>query len=283
MRAFGLITGDVDLFAAFNDASGGGTLAYYSFKDERITIRGHQLTPAVGSTLVHEMTHALQDQHFQIGDRVKQLHKSKDDQSGTEASVLDAIIEGDASRVQTLYRESLTAKERKALDTGRVDEGSKAMKRLKNVPKVVLTLIASPYTLGEALVQTVAVEGDNAAVDDLFRDAPTHESSLFDPFRVLSGQTSATEVAVRARQGREEVRLRRARRADVVPDARGAAAVAGRPRGRRRLGRGQVRRLRAPWQHLRAHELHRTHARDTARMLSALQRWVAAAPGSAAR
>lgn len=40
MRAFGLITGDVDLFAAISEFSGAGTLAYYSFEDERITIRG---------------------------------------------------------------------------------------------------------------------------------------------------------------------------------------------------------------------------------------------------
>ena len=47
MRAFGLLTGDVDLFDAVNDFSTGGTLAYYSFEDERITIRGERLTPAV--------------------------------------------------------------------------------------------------------------------------------------------------------------------------------------------------------------------------------------------
>ena len=35
MRAFGLISGDVDLYKAFKDAYGGGTLAYYSFDDKR--------------------------------------------------------------------------------------------------------------------------------------------------------------------------------------------------------------------------------------------------------
>ena len=45
MRAFGLITGDIDLFAAVNDFSGGAILAYYSFDDERITVRGEKMTP----------------------------------------------------------------------------------------------------------------------------------------------------------------------------------------------------------------------------------------------
>ena len=56
MRALGLISGDVDLFAAFNDFSGAGTLAYYSFEDKRITVRGQRITPAMRSTLVHELT-----------------------------------------------------------------------------------------------------------------------------------------------------------------------------------------------------------------------------------
>src|SRR6186997_1812466 len=36
MRAFGLMTGNVDLFAAFNTFSVSGTLAYYSFEDKTI-------------------------------------------------------------------------------------------------------------------------------------------------------------------------------------------------------------------------------------------------------
>ena len=64
LRALGLVTGKVDLLGATNEANGAGTLAYYSFEDKQITIRGQRLTPAVRSTLVHELTHALQDQHF---------------------------------------------------------------------------------------------------------------------------------------------------------------------------------------------------------------------------
>ena len=100
MRALGLISGDVDLFAAFNDASGAGTLAYYSFDDKRITVRGQRITPAMRSTLVHELTHVLQDQNFDIGERMKKLGKDDGPDTGEE-SVLDAIIEGDATRVET--------------------------------------------------------------------------------------------------------------------------------------------------------------------------------------
>ncbi|HEU4811371.1 MAG TPA: hypothetical protein VFT00_04460, partial [Nocardioides sp.] len=192
LRALGLITGDVDIFDAMNDFYGSGTLAYYSFKDERITVRGETVTPAVRATLVHELTHVLQDQHFRVGDKLKELSKESEDGERTSAGdVLDAIVEGDAERIEDLYRDSLTAKQRKALDAARDEETDQARKQLKQIPKVLLTMLSSPYTLGQGLVETVAADGGNGAVDDLFYDAPTHETSLLDPLEVLAGDTDA--------------------------------------------------------------------------------------------
>ena len=116
LRALGLITGDVNLLEADNDFQSGAVDAYYSFKDQRITVRGHRVTPAVKETLVHELTHVLQDQHFHVGDRVRKLGKeSKNGPENSAGSVLDAIIEGDATRVQHLYAASLGPRQRRAL------------------------------------------------------------------------------------------------------------------------------------------------------------------------
>ncbi|MEO7351997.1 MAG: hypothetical protein ABIW17_08875, partial [Marmoricola sp.] len=284
LRAIGLITGDVDLFDAVNDFSAGGTLAYYSFEDKRITIRGKRLTPAIRATLVHELTHVLQDQRFAIGERTEKLRKkSEDGRDTTEASMLDAIIEGDAERVQSLYRDSLTAKQRRTLDAGQQGEGAEARKRLEQVPKVVVTMLNSPYTLGEALVQTVAADGGNAAVDKLFRDPPKHETSLFDPFLVLAGDTDATKVAEpKLHEGEKEFdsgefgvmtwyfmlaeRLP-LQEALAAADGWGGDAYVGFQHDGDSCGRITYT-GRTP--------------RDDTRMFSALRRWVAAAPGSPA-
>ena len=90
MRAIGLIAGDVDLFAAFNQAHGSGTLAFYSFEDQRITVRGTELVPGARATLVHELTHALEDQRFGLGKRYDELRKSKADSAATEESARGA-------------------------------------------------------------------------------------------------------------------------------------------------------------------------------------------------
>jgi len=201
MRAFGLLTGDVDLFDAVSDFSAGGTLAYYSWADERITIRGEQLTPAVRSTLVHELTHVLQDQHFKIGARLEALQK--DDSGTSELTMLNAVVEGDAERVRGLYRESLKPKKRKALDAGSKKELAVARKKLKQVPKVISTMLTSPYTLGAGLVQSVAEDGGNNKVNMLFRDLPKNETPLLDPFQALSGN-NATKVDVPKLAGGEK-------------------------------------------------------------------------------
>ncbi len=284
MRAFGLISGKVDLFKAFNDFSGGAILAYYSFKDKRVTVRGHEVTPAVRSTLVHELTHALQDQHFHVGARLKELQKqAKKGGSDSAASVLDAIVEGDAERVQGLYRDSLPPKQREALDRSQQSESTQADKRLQQVPKVVIAMQTSPYTLGEGLVQTVAATGGNSAVDKLFRKTPTHETALLDPFRVLNGDTDSSHVnppkllanEKKFDSGELGVLTWYLMLAQRLPLQQALAAADGWG------GDAYVAYTDAGNTCARMTYAGRTPA-DTARMAGALQTWVTAGPGSAA-
>lgn len=282
LRAIGLIKGDIDLFAAFNEASGGGTLAFYSPEDERITIRGKALTPATKPTLVHELTHALQDQHFEIGDRLEALREK--DSADSEQSVFDAIIEGDAERVANLYRASLSAKQRAALTKTENAQRRQALKELKGVPKAVLTMISSPYTLGESLMATVAEKGGNKAVDELYRNTPTHDAALYNPFQVLAGDIGADKVATpELKDGEKEVDSGEFGAlswyfmlAERVPLLQAVDAVDGWG------GDSYVFYERDGLSCVRAAYRGDSEA-DTTRMLRSLQRWVARAPGSPAK
>jgi hypothetical protein len=285
MRALGLFTGKVDLFAAFNDATTSGTLAYYSFDDQRITIRGTRLGPAVRATLVHELTHALQDQQFGIGKRMEELQAAAEDGALTsEASVLVAVVEGDAERVATSYRESLPPRQRRAIAAGEQRETDRVTTELKGIPDVVGTMLSSPYVLGEAMVQAVAAEGGNSAVDRLFRDTPTHEDALLDPFTVLEDGSEAAPVDVPTlADGEEEfasgelgvltwyfmlAERMPVRDALAAADGWGADAYVAFERDDATCARVTYR--------------GRT-GRDTSRMLAALHHWVAAAHGSPAQ
>ena len=184
-RAFGLISGDVDLFDAINDASGTGTLAYYSFEDRAITVRGKKLTRASHAILVHELTHALQDQRFDIADRLEDLGKKVEDgEATTAADALQAIVEGDAERVADLYRASLDADERQALEEAETADTADAQAKLDKIPKIVTTLFGAPYVLGQAVTEAVAA-GDQDDLDDLFDDPPRDDSVLLDPLKAI--------------------------------------------------------------------------------------------------
>jgi hypothetical protein len=284
LRAFGLIKGNPDLFDAVNDFSGSGTLAYYSFEDKFITVRGERVTPAMRSTLVHELTHVLQDQHFGIGEKLQKLEKSKDDDSADESEVLDAVIEGDADRTETAYRQSLGPKQRKALDSSKQDEFNKANKTYAKIPKIILTMMTSPYTLGEALVQVAAADGGNSSVDALFRKVPSSESALIDPLKAFAGKPHTIDIAVpKLADGEKKIDSGQLGSlmwyfmlAERLPLQQALAAADGRG------GDGYVSFTRNDTVCVRSTYEGATSA-GTSRMRSALRRWVAAAPGAPAK
>ena len=66
-RALGLIGPGVDLFDAANDISSTDVLASYNPETQRVTVRGKgKISVATRVTLAHELTHTLQDQHFNL-------------------------------------------------------------------------------------------------------------------------------------------------------------------------------------------------------------------------
>ena len=68
LRALGIIGQDVDLFEAGNDIGSSDVLAYYNPSNKRITVKGTgDLDAATELTVAHELTHALQDQRFDLG------------------------------------------------------------------------------------------------------------------------------------------------------------------------------------------------------------------------
>lgn len=192
LRAIGLIDGDVDLFEEVNRLRGGAVIGLYSFKDERIRIRGKELDPAVRSTLVHELTHALQDQHFDIGKHKEEF--DEDDESTSSETAYDALVEGDASRVETAYRNGLPNKQRAALDRAQAKASRDSSSQTADVPEIFKTLLGAPYALGEGML-TLAVELDgNDAVNRLFRNPPSTEEHLLDPWTLIEDDQDAIKV-----------------------------------------------------------------------------------------
>ncbi len=188
-RALGLLEGDLDLFDKVNELNGGGIIGYYSYEDERIRLRGTELTPAVQSTLVHELTHALQDQHFDL-EAMKEHAEDDDAASGA----LDSLIEGDARRIEAEWREGLGKPELKALEKDTKSQSDEADKDLAKVPEVLQTLMSAPYVFGEAMLATAVQDGGDEAVDELFERPPSTEEHQLDPWTLIADHAVAIPV-----------------------------------------------------------------------------------------
>jgi hypothetical protein len=185
LRALGLATGDLDLFAVYNQVSDGGTLAFYDPVEERVKVRGTTITVGLQVTLVHELTHALQDQHFDL----ERLYANELDSSA--AAAFRGLVEGDAVRIEDDYvREVLSAEDQAAYDEEYATELEQSQASTGDVPAFVNASFGVPYLLGQPLAVLLTNRGGNDAVDDAFRNPPDTEEHLFDPASFLADEGS---------------------------------------------------------------------------------------------
>ena len=190
LRALGVASGELDLYEAFNSVVDSGTLAFYDPSDERIRVRGTEITVGLQVTLVHELTHALQDQRFEL-DRV--LDPTLDAGAST---AFRALGEGDALRVENAYIEAeLDDDQQTAYDEEFAADLADSEAATENVPPYIEATFGAPYALGQPFVTMLFNDDGNAAVDAAFEEPPYTEEHLFDPASFLAGE-GASEVDV---------------------------------------------------------------------------------------
>jgi hypothetical protein len=199
LRAFGLVHGELDLEEAGQRIVDDGVLGFYSWEDRRIRVRGTEVDDDVEAVLVHELTHALQDQVFDLA----AMHEATTT-SGEEVG-LDALVEGDATRIELAYtsaqarfapvgdrigapdEEPTTAHPSTdggadAVAASEADEpgGDAELGALSGNPAIDLFTFV-PYVVGNTFVELLAHRGGNRAVDDAFGAPPTSEQQLLHP------------------------------------------------------------------------------------------------------
>jgi hypothetical protein len=176
-RALGFIDGNVDLLKVTKQASDAGVLAFYDFNKKEIVVRGTTLDVSHRATLAHELTHVLQDQHFDIR-KIEHRASSDDEQRGGSSGAMLALIEGDANRVGDAYVKGLSADEQAEYNREQVAQGSAFGKATPDVPPFVQLIFAAPYELGPLTIRMLIADGGNAAVNKALT-GPTPTSADF--------------------------------------------------------------------------------------------------------
>ena len=173
LRALGLVHGNVNLAASENTLSQNDIVGLYVDSKKTVFVRGTALTPYVRVTLAHELTHALQDQYFDL-DKLRQAVTNGDD------TALTSLIEGDAVRDQNLYEQSLAPADQQAYQQEQSQLEGGAGKTAA-VPEILTDQLNFPYALGPTFVDALAAKGGTASIDRAFRDPPVSEAQIADP------------------------------------------------------------------------------------------------------
>jgi hypothetical protein len=167
--ALGLLDADVDLDEAVTDSLDEGVVGFYDPSTGALAVRGREVDAFVRLVLVHELTHALQDQHFDI-DR-PELDEA-DDERGL---AFRSLVEGDAVRVETAWLlEQPPAVQRELAQL--FDDGGPSQ-----AEPVVEAVLGFPYRAGPGLAQALLDSGGQPALDAAFRDPPTTAEQVLDP------------------------------------------------------------------------------------------------------
>ncbi len=164
-------------------------LGYYSPSTQRVGLRGTELTPALQAALVHELTHALQDQHVDITSRLADLEGDP-----AKQSAFRALLEGDADRVEAGWRATLddAAQQLLEADVARLQPPAD---RSSAVPSALRTLVGAPDRLGALLVDVVRAAHGERGIDDMFLTPPSTQEHLLDPWSLVQDHQGSLAVA----------------------------------------------------------------------------------------
>ncbi|HVJ98712.1 MAG TPA: hypothetical protein VNC41_17920, partial [Acidimicrobiia bacterium] len=231
LRAIGWIDSDTDLLKAIDTSQKSGVLAFYDPDRKEVFVRGSKLDAQRRVTLAHELTHVLQDQHFDLNELQEKAAESRT----SDSSVLRGLIEGDANRIEDLYLEKLPAKDKAEHERLIAAEGKRVESESGDVPEIVEFVFGAPYAFGPPNATVLAEAGGNAAINDALT-GPVPTSRMFiQPGFVSKGveveepqiPAGATPVGEDAAMGAFDVYLLLASQIDAVQALSAADGIAG--------------------------------------------------------
>jgi hypothetical protein len=186
LRALGLVAADFDLFRATNAVQGSSVLAFYDSDTKKIVVRGTKIDAEARVTLAHELTHALQDQHYDL-DRIDRQAKT----SGAQDAEL-ALVEGDATRIEDKYYQGLSAKDQRIVDDAEGSGNANATPASPDVATqaesdgIVGAELDAPYALGPQMVDAILSADHRPGLAAAFRRPPRTQLDFLLPSEALN-------------------------------------------------------------------------------------------------
>jgi hypothetical protein len=178
----GAIPRNVGILEALNAYQQGQVLGYYNSQNEELVYTGDASLDRIEHfVLAHELTHAIDDQHFDL-DRLDDMVVRCDDEVFQAAL---GVVEGSANHfaTQVLLRFPVAA-------PGSLSGGGSA----GEVPPLITEIQAYPYTAGQRFVDALADQGGPAVVNRALRRFPTTTEQILHPSKFPGDVAETVDV-----------------------------------------------------------------------------------------
>jgi hypothetical protein len=129
--------------------------------------------------LAHELTHALQDQHFGLK-RMPLEIKNNDDR----AEAASALVEGDATLVMSEFM--LKNMSRQMFKDSMLASFTQNMKQLETAPRYLREMLVFPYLRGQEFCASLFGQGGYEAVSKAYAHPPSSTSQILHPQKYMS-------------------------------------------------------------------------------------------------
>jgi len=191
LKMFGFVPEDYDLKQAIVELMTEQAAAFYDYDHRRLFITESDTSfLEKRAALVHELAHALADQHFSLGKYLRKGNKSDD-----AATAREAVIEGQATWLMWAYVSKLGGGEAKVsefiVDSMKDAAGSGVGSQYPVFDKAPLYLRESlifPYTSGLRFTNAVVEKLGEAGFGEVFERAPVSTQQILHPDLYLSHQ-----------------------------------------------------------------------------------------------
>jgi hypothetical protein len=202
LKKFGFVEADFDLAGRMVDVLAEQATALYDFKTKKLYLATWTPADMQEFALVHELVHALQDQHFNLGKYIDGAKGADGDLART------AVVEGQASWVMTEY--VMRQGGRSLLQSRFLAVAAAAASRVEAreypvfaaTPLFLQETLLFPYTWGLLFQQSVLEERGEAGFGEVFRHPPASTQHILSPEAYFEGRKPAKPELPKATLGR---------------------------------------------------------------------------------
>ena len=185
LGSLGLVPPGTDLVEVTELSLELGVVGFYDPVTKELVVRGGEIDPFVELVIVHELVHAHDDQWLDL-DRPEL--EDTDDESFLGFL---AVVEGNASRVEDIWRSQLPADKQRELSEIEISfYGPDEIAVLQQIPRFVLETQFFPYQDGPILVRAIAAsigggEAGERAIDEAILTPPLTSEQALHPDQYL--------------------------------------------------------------------------------------------------